>query len=103
MGGDSRDICAGDEAMMKFWEAAALFSDCWHLYRKYYGQELSEEMCEHFIEETSVLYGKYGKQKLAKDMLLAVINEVERSNDTCNRAKSRIAFGKVSKQTNREP
>nr|WP_155885747.1 hypothetical protein [uncultured Schaedlerella sp.] len=55
-----------------------MFRDSWGLYRKYYGQEKDREMWERLIEEADGLYAKYGKQPFAKEMIAAVISEVER-------------------------
>lgn len=67
--------------MMKFLEAAGLFADCWNVYRKYYGKELNDDICEKFIGEMELLYEKYEKQRLAKELILAVIGEIERVDD----------------------
>lgn len=64
--------------MMKFLDAARLFRGCWELYRKYYGQSMNKELWEQFIAETEVLYQKCGKTDMAKELILAVINEIER-------------------------
>lgn len=64
--------------MIVFLEAARLFRDSWGLYRMYYGQEKDREMWERLIEEADGLYAKYGKQPFAKEMIAAVISEVER-------------------------
>lgn len=64
--------------MMFFLEAARLFGDSWGLYRKYYGQEKNREMWERFVEEAEELYKKYGKQPFAREIIVAVISEVER-------------------------
>ncbi len=64
--------------MMFFLEAARLFGDSWGLYRKYYGQEKNREMWEQFVEEAKELYKKYGKQPFAREIIVAVISEVER-------------------------
>lgn len=64
--------------MMGFLEAAKLFSDSWRLYRKYYGQEKNRKMWEQLVEEAEALYGKYGKQPFAKEIMVAVVSEIER-------------------------
>lgn len=73
--------------MMKFLEAARLFSDCWDLYRRYYNKELSDDVCDKLIDEMSVLHKKYGKQRMAKEMLLAIISEVQDIDDVRRRTK----------------
>lgn len=64
--------------MMKFFDAAELFADCWYLYRRYYGQSMTEEQYDSFTSETEILYKKYRNDNFAKDMMLAVANEIER-------------------------
>ena len=58
--------------------AFQLFCDCWNLYRKYILRTANEETLERFKKETEEIYAKYEKEPMAKEMLLAVINEVER-------------------------
>lgn len=55
-----------------------LFSDSWYLYRKYIFRQLSNEELEHFIQESDEIFRKYGQDPFAKDLILAVTNEVER-------------------------
>lgn len=64
--------------MMVFMEAARLFQDSWKLYRKYYGEEKSEAVWNQLIEEAEGLHAKYGKQPFARELIAAVISEVER-------------------------
>lgn len=52
-----------------------LFCDSWQLYRKYV---LKEKDLDGFIQESEELFQKYGQDPFAKDLLLAVTNEVER-------------------------
>ena len=54
-----------------------IFCECWQLYRKYAVKELTEKEVEKFIEESSEINLKY-HTAIAKDMILTVINEVER-------------------------
>lgn len=58
--------------------AFQLFCDCWHLYRKYILIGENEEALEQFKRETEEIYARYEQEPMAKEMLLAVINEVER-------------------------
>ena len=64
--------------MMNFLETARLFSDCWYLYKKYYGQEMEEEMWLALLDESRNFYEKYGRRFFAKEIIVALINEVER-------------------------
>lgn len=56
-----------------------LFCDSWQLYRKYI---LKEKDLDGFIQESGNLFQKYGQDPFAKDLLLAVTNEVERKSRT---------------------
>lgn len=55
-----------------------LFCDCWQLYRKYIAKALNADDLDGFIQESGDLFQKYGKEPFAKDLLLAVTNEIER-------------------------
>ena len=55
-----------------------LFCDSWHLYRKYILSKLNEKDLDEFIQESEALFQKYKRDPFAKDLLLAVTNEVER-------------------------
>lgn len=56
-----------------------LFCDSWQLYRKYI---LKEKDLDDFIRDSGELFQKYGQDPFAKDLLLAVTNEVERKSRT---------------------
>ena len=64
--------------MMAIRTAFQLFCDCWHLYRKYILRTANEEVLEQFKTDADQIYAKYRQEPMAKEMLLAVINEVER-------------------------
>lgn len=55
-----------------------LFCDSWYLYRKYITRELEENTLDDFIKESGEIFRKYEQDPFAKDLLLAVINEIER-------------------------
>ena len=55
-----------------------LFCDSWQLYRKYITRELEEKTLDDFIKKSGELFRKYEQDPFAKDLLLAVINEIER-------------------------
>lgn len=55
-----------------------LFCDIWQLYRKYISKALNEDDLDGFIQESGDLFRKYGQDPFAKDLLLAVTNEIER-------------------------
>lgn len=58
--------------------AFQLFCDCWRLYRKYILRTANEEVLEQFKREIDEIYARYEQEPMAKEMLIAVINEVER-------------------------
>lgn len=65
---------------MGFLEVARLFQDCWHLYRKYFGKGIVQKDWDVFVETMEALYQKYNKAEFAKDLLLAVEKEIEKSS-----------------------
>ncbi|WP_281844429.1 MULTISPECIES: hypothetical protein [Sellimonas] len=67
--------------MMAVRTAFQLFCDCWHLYRKYILRTANEETLEQFKKETEEIYTRYKQEPMAKEMLLAVIGEVERKEE----------------------
>ena len=57
-----------------------LFCDSWQLYRKYITSELKDKDLDDFVKESGELFQKYGQDPFAKDLLLAVTNEIERKS-----------------------
>lgn len=66
------------EKIISFFEAKDMFSDIWYLYKKYAVRELSSNEIADFIKAASQIYEKY-KYPFVKEVVLAVIKEVERS------------------------
>ena len=64
--------------MMAVSAVFSLFCDSWHLYRKYILSKLNEKDLDEFIRESGGLFQKYGQDPFAKDLLLAVTNEIGR-------------------------
>lgn len=64
--------------MMEVKTVFNLFCDSWHLYRKYILSKLNEKALDEFIQESGELFQKYERDPFAKDLLLAVTNEVKR-------------------------
>lgn len=81
MGRDPGDLHPGDGVMMAVRTAFQLFCDCWHLYRKYILRTANEGALEQFKKETEEIYTRYKQEPMAKEMLLAVIGEVERKEE----------------------
>ena len=59
-----------------------LFCDSWNLYRKYILKELKENDLNEFIRESGELFRKYEQDPFAKEILLAVSNEIDRRERT---------------------
>lgn len=66
--------------VMNFTTACHLFCDVWQLYKIFAARELTEGEMNALIEETGRLHDKYSRSKLGRDMLLAVMNEIERTD-----------------------
>lgn len=64
--------------MMAVRTVFSLFCDSWNLYRKYILSKLNETDLDEFIRESGELFKKYEQDPFAKDLLLAVTNEIER-------------------------
>ena len=58
--------------------AFQLFCDCWHLYRKYILKTANEEVLEGLKKKADKIFKKYDEKPLAKELLMAVLNEIER-------------------------
>ena len=55
-----------------------LFCDSWKLYQKYMVCQLNEKDLDLFVQETKDIFQKYDREPLAKDLMVSVINEIER-------------------------
>ena len=75
--------------MMAVRTAFGLFCDSWHLYRKYITSELKDKDLDDFIRESGELFRKYGQDPFAKDLLLAVTNEIERKEKHYDRKQTK--------------
>lgn len=64
--------------MMGFKSAFSLFCDCWELYSKYAVSNLSDEELQKFVDEATAISRKYNEDKFARDVVLAVIDEIDR-------------------------
>lgn len=64
--------------MMAIRTVFSLFCDSWHLYRKYILKDLGDKDLDEFIQESGEIFRKYKQSPFAKDMLLAVTNEIDR-------------------------
>lgn len=55
-----------------------LFSECWKFYKKYHDQPFDESIWEQVLKDGRALHVKYQKTVFAREMILAVISELER-------------------------
>lgn len=55
-----------------------LFTDCWRLYKSFCTSVLTDSDINDFIIQTDNLQKKYKDSALAHDLIMAVINEVDR-------------------------
>lgn len=64
--------------IMGFREVARMFGDIWSLYKGYAVRRSDETELEKFMDQVSAVYEKY-KAPFAKEILLAVVGEIERT------------------------
>lgn len=64
--------------IMNFMQAWQMLKEVWELYKSYAIQKLDEQELNQFTKMANEIYKKY-KTPFAKDIVLAVIGEVERS------------------------
>ena len=57
-----------------------IFTDAWKLYKKYADVRSDDEYWENVVNETSALAKKYDNGRLCRDLILAVISELERKS-----------------------
>lgn len=55
-----------------------LFTDCWRLYKSFCKPDLTDKDIDDLITQTDNLQKKYDGSVLAHDLVLAVINEIDR-------------------------
>ena len=66
------------DKIMGFTEVWHMFREVWNLYKKYAVRKLSETELENLTHDARKLYKQY-PYPLTKEILVAVINELERS------------------------
>ena len=63
--------------MMGCREAARLFADCWGLYKKYFGADMTDADWNRLCNvEVYGLWEKYRREKFAKELVLDVVDEI---------------------------
>lgn len=65
----------------------SLFNDCWKLYKSFCTSELTDQDINDFITQTDNLQKKYNNSQLSHDLILAVINEVDRIEKECRKKR----------------
>lgn len=55
-----------------------IFTDVWNFFKKFYEVEDDDSYWDKAIEESNQIAVKYGNNKFANDLLIAVIKEMER-------------------------
>lgn len=64
--------------MMGFKDAFSVFCDCWKLYNQYATSDLRDVELQQFAEAAGKLSRKYHEDAFAREIILAVINEIAR-------------------------
>lgn len=64
--------------IMSYMLAWQMFGDVWKLYKKYAVRKLNEDELEQLMYEASKIHEKF-KYPFTKELLIAVIGEIERS------------------------
>lgn len=64
--------------IMGFTEAWHMLQDIWKLYKKYAARKLNDDELEKLIYEADKIHKKY-KYPFTKDIIVALISELERS------------------------
>ena len=64
--------------MMGVGQAFRLFSDVWHLYRKYVPENPDERILDEFTRETENICRKYNKDPMALELIMVVVHEIDR-------------------------
>lgn len=70
--------------MMGVGQAFRLFSDVWHLYRKYVPENPDERILDEFTRETENICRKYNKDPMAVELIMVVVHEVDRMERSGN-------------------
>ena len=89
-------MATNEQMKMEF----AYFGEVWTFFKKYYEVEQSDEFWESVIAEAAAINQKY-QCPLCKDLILAVLNELERkSKMPQNATKCHIKKSLASKPSN---
>ena len=64
--------------IMSITETFQLFVDMWKLYKKYAGRKLNDTEMDNFRDESMKIHTRY-QTALAKEFILAVNNEIDRT------------------------
>lgn len=67
-------MASNDELKRKY----DMFTDCWRLFKKYADVQDNDEYWEAVVSESSAISKKYNECKFIRNLVLAVITELER-------------------------
>ena len=67
-----------ENRIMNISEAFSMFRDIWNLHKTYAGRWLYDAERDKLRDEAGKIYAKY-KTPFAKELILAVINEIDRT------------------------
>jgi len=81
LGNGYHRVTRKDDDFLELKKVNKLFNDCYKLYKTFSQTSLTENDLDEFVRETDLIYKKYNN-KFSKELLLAVINEVDRLERT---------------------
>ena len=55
-----------------------IYKDVWNFHKRYCNEQITEASLEEAIRESKEIHKKYNKSKFVKDLLLTVLNELDR-------------------------
>lgn len=62
---------------MAFRDVYRLLADCWRLYQRYAARKLSDKECKQIMMDADRIRKEYDSD-LAKDLLIAILRELEK-------------------------
>lgn len=66
---------ANDEELKRIYN---LFTDCWRYFKKYADVSTEDSYWQSVVDECGTILKKYGNDKFVNDLLVAVVDELER-------------------------
>ena len=69
-----------------------IYKDVWNFHKRYCNEQITEDSLEEAIRESKEIHKKYNKSKFVKDLLVTVLNELDRTyKETGADANKRIS------------